>query len=91
MNYTILHLNCYVDLFYIEQNKSVEHIHSTFTVHCENGFFASSIVKNIAAPSARSRFPVKLIFCTSLDQHEMIIVYLIYYCHFMIIIKVIII
>ena len=44
----------------------MEHIHNTFTVPCEKSktvSFASSIMKNIVAPSARSRFPAKLICC----------------------------
>ena len=44
----------------------MEHIHSTFTVPCEKPkmvSFASSIMKNIIAPSTRSRFPVELICC----------------------------
>ena len=53
-------------VLYIEQNKNVEHIHNTFTILCEKSktvYFASSVMKNIVAPSARSRFPVKLICC----------------------------
>ena len=42
----------------------MEQIHNTFTVPCEKSkalSFASSIMKTIVAPSARSTFPVKLI------------------------------
>ena len=70
MNLTILCLKYYIESFYIdiilEQNKIVEHIHNTFTVPCEKSkmvSFASSIMKNIVAPAAQSRFPVKLICC----------------------------
>ena len=44
----------------------MEHIHKTFTAPCEKSktfSFPSSIMKNIVAPSARSRFPLKLICC----------------------------
>ena len=44
----------------------MEHIHNTFKVPCEKSktiSFASSVMKNIFAPSARSRFSVKLICC----------------------------
>ena len=44
----------------------MEHINNIFTVSCEKSktvSYASSIMKNIVAPSARSRFPVKLICC----------------------------
>ena len=66
MNKTILRLKCYIKSFYIGQNKSAEHIHNTSAVPCEKSktvSFASSIMKNIVAPSAQSRFPVILIFC----------------------------
>ena len=46
--------------------KSYNNIHSTFTVPREKPkmvSFALSTMKNIVAPSARSRFPAKLIFC----------------------------
>ena len=56
-------------LFYIyiilKQNKTMEHIHNTFTVPCEKSkmvSFVSSLMKNIVAPSSLSRFPVKLIW-----------------------------
>ena len=42
----------------------MEHIHNTLTVPCEKSkmvSFASSIMKNIEGPAARSKFPVKLI------------------------------
>ena len=44
----------------------MEHIYNTLTVPCEKSkmvSFASSIMKNIAAPAVQSRFPVKLICC----------------------------
>ena len=44
----------------------MEHIHNTLTVPCEKSkmvSFASLIMKNIVAPAAQSRFPVKLICC----------------------------
>ena len=44
----------------------MKHIDNTFTVPCEKSkmvSFASSIMKNIVAPAAQSRFPVKLICC----------------------------
>ena len=44
----------------------MEHIRNTFTVPYEKFkmvSFASSIMKNILAPAARSRFPVKLVCC----------------------------
>ena len=53
-------------VLYIEQNKSVEHIHNTFTILCEKSktvYFTSSVMENIVEPSARSRLPVKLICC----------------------------
>ena len=61
----------YIDII-LEQNKIVEQavaksyddIHNTFTVPCEKSkmvSFASSIMKQIVAPSSRYRFPVKLI------------------------------
>ena len=56
----------------------MKHIYNTLTVSCEKSkmvSFASSIMKNIVAPAARSRFPVKLIFCI-LDQHQMLVVLL---------------
>ena len=44
----------------------MEHIHKTLRFLCERSeivSFASSIMKNIVASAARSRFPVKLICC----------------------------
>ena len=44
----------------------MEHIHNTFTVPCEKSktvSFASSMMKNIVAPAAGSKFPVRLICC----------------------------
>ena len=44
----------------------MEHIHNPFAVPSEKSktaSFASSIMENIVAPSARSRFSVKLICC----------------------------
>ena len=46
--------------------KIVEHIQNTSTAPCEKSkavSFVSSIMKNIVAPSAQSRFLVKLICC----------------------------
>ena len=46
--------------------ESYDDIHSTFTVPCEKSkmdSFVSSIMKKIVAPAARSRFPVKAIYC----------------------------
>ena len=43
----------------------MEHIHNTLTVHCEKSkivSFTSSIMRNIVASSAQSRFPVNLIY-----------------------------
>ena len=61
---------CHIESFYtdiiLEQNKIVEHICNTLTVSCEKSktvSFASSIMKNIVAPAARSRFLVTLICC----------------------------
>ena len=48
--------------------KSFDDIHNTFTVPCEKSkivSFASSIMKQIVAPSSRSRFPVKWICCVA--------------------------
>ena len=50
------------------KTKLYESFHDTLTVPCEKSktfSFASSIMKNIVVPSARSRFPVKLICCTA--------------------------
>ena len=54
----------------------MKQIYNTLTVSYEKSkmvSFASSIIKNIVAPAARSRFPVKLIFCI-LDQYQMLVV-----------------
>ena len=43
----------------------MEHIHNTLTVNCEKFkrvSFTSSIMRNIVAPSAQSRFPGDLIY-----------------------------
>ena len=48
--------------------KLYDDIRNTFTVPCEKSktvSFTSSIMKNIAAPSARSRFPLKSIYCVA--------------------------
>ena len=42
----------------------------------EKSKMASSIMKNIVAPPLRFKFPVKLICCIALDQHEALVVYL---------------
>ena len=49
----------------------MEHIHNTFTVLCEKPktvSFASSMMKNIVAPVAGSKFPVRLICCIAFES-----------------------
>ena len=48
--------------------KSYEDIQNTLTVPCKKSkivSFASLIMRNIAAPSAQFRFPVKGIYCNA--------------------------
>ena len=50
----------------LKQKIKLEYFYSSFTVPCEQFktvYFASLIMKNIVAPAARFKFPVKLIFC----------------------------
>ena len=61
----MLHLKCYIESFYININWNKIKL-QYFTVACEKSkavCFATSIVKNIAAPTARAKFPAKLICC----------------------------
>ena len=55
----------------LNQNKIVIYIHSTPTLPCEKSkmvIFGFSIMKSIAAPSFRSRFPVTLIYCNAIKS-----------------------
>ena len=54
-------IKCYIEVFYITAKKN----QNKFTVPCKKAkkSFASSIMKNIVAPSSRTRLPVKLICC----------------------------
>ena len=57
----------------------MEYIHKTLTVPCDKCkmvSFTSSIMKNFFAPAPLSRFPIKLICCIPLDQHQGFVVYL---------------
>ena len=75
----MLHLACYIELFYINVILKRNKNHNTLTLLFEKFktvSFAPSIVKNIVEPSALSRFPVKLIFCMLLDQHLVFAIYL---------------
>ena len=57
----------------------MEPVHNTFTVPCKKYkmvSFASSVMKNIVAPAAQSRFSLTLIVVLLLDQHQVLVVYL---------------
>ena len=68
---------CYYESLYtdiiLKQNKFTTL--SQFLVK-SNSFFCFFNNKNIAAHSARSRFPIKLIFCVASDQQKAFVVYL---------------
>ena len=75
----MLHLACYIELFYINVILKRNKNHNTLTLLFEKFktvSFAPSIVKNIVEPSALSRFPVKLIFYMLLEQHLVFAIYL---------------
>ena len=76
MNWTILRLNSYIELFYFDiifkKNVVVEYIHDKYKMDS----LASSIMKSIAVFSSRSRFAVNLIYVLLLNQHQVLIVYL---------------
>ena len=76
--FKVLYWVIYIDII-LEENKIMEDIHNTLTVPCEKSrmvSFASSIMKNIVAPVAGSRFPVKLFFCIAFVSSQVLIVYL---------------
>ena len=76
MNWTILRLNSYIELFYFDiifkKNKVAEYIHNKYKMDS----LASSIMKSIAVFSSRSRFAVNLIYLLLLNQHQVLIAYL---------------
>ena len=48
----------------LEQNKIVEHIHNTFGIL----LWGKSKMKSTVAPTAQSKFPVKVICCIDLGS-----------------------
>ena len=61
MNYTILHLKCYIESFYIKPKNKIRILLQFFVKNLKSVSFPSSIMKKIAACWAT--FPVTLICC----------------------------